>query len=152
VTGREESSERLVRGVEESATRQAELRARVERVTHREDLIELVRRGVEETTLRNIELRARLDRLRSGAPVTAEDVAAAAAGSAAAHKLAADAQEQAADFRELAAYVHEAAAAEHEQAVREGVGDPIEHLRRARRLHAEATPERANADRKRLQK
>ena len=143
VSEREESTERLRRGAHESAARQAELRSRAERVSHRGDFIEQIRRGADKTGVRAAELRARLARLKSGEPVTVEDLAAAAAASAAARNDAADAHERGADFHELAAYVHEAAAQEHEQAVREGVGDPIRHLRRAAELRAAAAAERA---------
>jgi siroheme synthase len=149
VSDREESRERLRRGADESAARQAELRARSERVDHRGDFIEQVRRGADKTGVRSAELRARLERLRAGEPVTVEDLAAAAAASAAARDDAADAHERGADFHELAGYVHEAAAQEHEQAVREGVGDPIRHLRRAKELRAAAAAERALSQRDR---
>ena len=59
-------SERLRRGVEESAARRAELRARAERVSHRDEFIEQVRRGADKSGVRTAELRARLERLRPG--------------------------------------------------------------------------------------
>ena len=149
VSDREDSTERLQRGAHESAARQAELRARAKRASHRGDFIKLVRRGAAKSGVRNAELRARLERLRSGAPVTAEDVAAATAASVAARGDAADTHEQGADYHELAGYVHEAAAEEHEQAVREGVGDPIHHIRRAEQLRAAAAAERALSEKDR---
>jgi hypothetical protein len=149
VSDREEYTEELRRGADESAARQAELRARAERVIQRGDFIEQVRRGAAKSGLRTTELRTRLERLRSGAPVTAEDVAAATAASATARGDAAHTHERGAEYHELAGYVHEAAAEEHEQAVREGVGDPAYHARRAKELRAAAAAERALSEKDR---